>query len=76
MAAKWSNEYTTNMKEQTITLILWTKGYQWGKSKKLISSKQKGESIEYYLPANDEIKTTPTEIDNIKQMKWKTSCRF
>ena len=51
---------------------LWTKGYQWAKANKSISSKQKGESTEYYLRANDEIKTTQIEIDCIKQRKWKT----
>ena len=54
---------------ETITLNLWTKGYQWAKINKSISSKQKGESTEYYLPANDDIKTTQKEIDYIKQMK-------
>ena len=80
MVAKWSNEYSTNMKkysqEPTITLNLWTKGYQWARTNKSISSKRIGESTEYYLPANDEIKTTQTEIDYIKEMRWKTFDQF
>ena len=42
----------------------------------MLISKQIDESTEYYLPANDEIKTTQTEIDYIKEMKLKTFDQF
>lgn len=71
---KWSKSYQRRLKQyndkQTISLDLWTNGYQWVKSNKSILSTESNNLVQYYIPAGDETKITNTEIDVMKKMKW------
>ncbi|CAF5223666.1 unnamed protein product, partial [Rotaria magnacalcarata] len=44
--------------KQTISLELWTTGYQWVKLNKSILSTECDNSVQYYIPAGDETKNT------------------
>jgi hypothetical protein len=71
---KWSKSYQRGLKQyndkQTISLDLWTNGYQWVKSEKSILSTESNNSVQYYIPAGDETRITNAEIDVMKKMKW------
>ncbi|CAF1118993.1 unnamed protein product [Rotaria sordida] len=71
---KWSKCYERGLKQynykQTISLELWTSGYQWVKSNKSILSTECDNLVQYYIPAGNETKITNGEIDVVKKMKW------
>ncbi|CAF2103112.1 unnamed protein product [Rotaria magnacalcarata] len=59
---KWSKCYERGLKKynykQTISLELWTTGYQWVKLNKSILSTECDNLVQYYIPAGDETKIT------------------
>jgi hypothetical protein len=71
---KWSKSYERGLKQycdkQTISLDLWTMGYQWAKSNKSILSAEAGDLIEYYVPAGEATEITKAEVDIMKKAKW------
>ncbi|CAF4631998.1 unnamed protein product [Rotaria socialis] len=71
---KWSKCYERGLKKynykQTISLELWTTGYQWIKSNKSILSTECDNLVHYYIPAGDETKTTNFGIEVVKKMQW------
>jgi hypothetical protein len=71
---KWSKSYERGLNQyndkQTISLELWTSGYQWVKSNKSILSTECDNLVQYYIPAGDETKITNVDIDVMKKMKW------
>ena len=71
---KWSKSYEQGLKQysdkQTISLELWTSGYQWVKSHKSILSNECNNLVQCYIPAGDETKITNVDIDVMKKMKW------
>jgi len=71
---KWSKSYERGLKQysdmQTISLDLWTHGYQWAKSNKSILSTESGNLIEFYIPAGEATEITNVEVDTMKKMKW------
>ncbi|CAF4159000.1 unnamed protein product [Rotaria magnacalcarata] len=73
---KWSKCYERGLKKcnykQTISLELWTTGYQWVKSNKSIFSTECDNLVQYDIPAGDETKITNVGIDVVKKMKWYT----
>lgn len=77
---KWSKEYAINLKEfkstATITLDLWTQGYQWAKKKKKVFTDENEDSIEYSLAAGDRINLSKSEIDMVKSMNWNSFQQF
>ena len=57
--------------KQTVSLDLWTNGYQWAKSNKsVIPIKVDEELIQYYIPAADQTNISNVEIDVMKKLKW------
>ncbi|CAF1565162.1 unnamed protein product [Rotaria magnacalcarata] len=73
---KWSKCYERGLKKcnykQTISLELWTTGYQWVKSNKSIFSTECDNLVQYDIPAGDETKITNVGIDVVKKMQWYT----
>ncbi|CAF3713614.1 unnamed protein product [Rotaria socialis] len=73
---QWSSQYKHKLKQYiqtpSITLDIWTKGYQWAKSDKSVISMNHGYTVEYYAPADDEFKISNNDIDTINTMKWNT----
>jgi len=71
---KWSKCYERGLKQynykQTISLELWTSGYQWVKSNKSILSNECDNFVQYYIPAGDGTEITNVDIDVMKKMKW------
>ena len=68
---KWSNEYANGFKEfknsATITLELWTQGYQWAKKKKTVISVES---------ENSKSKLSLSDINMVKSMKWNSFQKF
>ena len=73
---KLSKSYERGLRKynnkQTISLDLWTSGYQWVKLNKSVLSIEHDNDIEYFIPAGDETKITNADIDVMKKMKWYT----
>ena len=71
---KWSRSYERGLKQyndkQTISLDLWTHGYQWAKSNESTLSTESGNLIEYYIPAGEATEIKNVEVDIMKKMKW------
>ncbi|KAF9758301.1 hypothetical protein NGRA_3148 [Nosema granulosis] len=73
---KWSKSYERGLKkysdQQTISLDLWTNGYQWVKSNKSILSTEYHDSIEYFIPAGGVTTIANSDIDVMNKLKWYT----
>jgi hypothetical protein len=71
---KWSKSYERGLKQfhdkQTVTLDIWTNSYQWVKLNKSIVSTKLENEIEFYIPAEQELNISKSEIDVMKKMKW------
>ena len=77
---KWSKEYANHSKEfmteTTITLELWTKGYQWARMKKTVISVDNESTVEFSISAGEEVTVSQSDIISVKSMKWNTIQQF
>jgi hypothetical protein len=77
---KWSKEYANQSKEfkteATVTLELWTKGYQWAKMKKNVSSVDTDTTVEFSIPSGEELAVSQSDIIMVKSLKWNTFQQF
>jgi hypothetical protein len=77
---KWSKEYANHSKEfmteTTITLELWTKGYQWARMKKTVISVDNESTVEFSISAGEEVTVSQSDIISVKSMKWNTFQQF
>ena len=80
IVTKWLNQYKNKLKQYiqtpTITRDVWTKAYQWAKSGKDVISMDCGNTIDYFVPAADELKISHDAIDVINKMRWKSFDQF
>lgn len=77
---KWSNEYKREVKifvtKPTITLDLWTKGYQWVKLNRPVIEKKDNEVTTYFIPSQNSKKLSMTDVKTIEEMRWNSFEQF
>ena len=80
IVSKWSTQYKTKIREivftPTIPLTLWTSGYQWAKSNKVVTLNETDNVREYYCPIGEVSSCSEDEILNVSHMRWSTFEQF